>query len=74
MMPGHVKYVKDIQPGAPYLVGGTDEENCKMLAKLCKKNWVTALTRCFSLGAAVATIRSRRGGRGVQRRSAADRS
>lgn len=32
----HLK--KRIAPGALYLVGGTDKENCKQLARLCKKN------------------------------------
>ena len=51
-----MKYVKGrIQPGTPYLVGGTDEENCKMLAKLCKKELGYGPETLFSLGAAVAT-------------------
>ena len=36
-------------------MGGTDEENCKMLAKLCKKELGYGPETLFSLGAAVAT-------------------
>ena len=56
VIPGIVKYVKTrIQPGTPYLVGSTDEENGKMLAKLCKKELGYGPEMLFSIGAAVAT-------------------
>lgn len=56
VMPGLVKYVKSrIQPGTPYLVGSTDPENGKMLAKLCKKELGYGPETLFTLGAAVAT-------------------
>ena len=49
----HLK--KRIAPGALYLVGGTDKENCKQLARLCKKELGRAPEMIFELGAAVAT-------------------
>ena len=49
----HLK--KRIAPGAFYLVGGTDKENCKQLARLCKKELGRAPEMIFELGAAVAT-------------------
>lgn len=56
VMPGLVKYAKEhMESGAPYQVGGTDKENCKMLAKLCKKEFGYAPREIFLLGAAVAT-------------------
>ena len=56
VMPGLVNYVKGrILPGTPYLVGGTDKENCKMLAKLCKQEFGYGPEELFSVGAAVAT-------------------
>ncbi len=56
VMPALVKYAKEhMEPDAPYLVGGTDKENCKMLAKLCKKEFGYAPEELFLLGAAVST-------------------
>ena len=56
VMPALVAHVKKrIAPGALYLVGGTDKENCKQLAKLCKKELGHAPEMIFELGAAVAT-------------------
>lgn len=56
VMPALVQYAKEhMEPGAEYLVGGTDLENCKMLAKLCKKELGRAPVDLFLLGAAVAT-------------------
>ena len=56
VMPALVAHVKKrIAPGALYLVGGTDKENCKQLAKLCKKELGNAPEMIFELGAAVAT-------------------
>ena len=46
---------KPTAPGALYLVGGTDKENCKQLARLCKKELGRAPEMIFELGAAVAT-------------------
>lgn len=56
VMPGLVEQTKKrMADGAPYLVGGTDEGNIKMLAKLCKKEFGRAPECTFLLGAAVAT-------------------
>ena len=56
VMPALAAYAKKrIAPDTPYLVGGTDKENCKHLAKLCKKELGYAPEMIFELGAAVAT-------------------
>ncbi len=56
VMPGLVEQAKKrMTDGSPYLVGGTDEGNIKMLAKLCKKEFGRAPEGTFLLGAAVAT-------------------
>lgn len=56
VMPGLVEQAKKrLVPGGLYLVGGTDEGNIKMLAKLCKKEFGYAPACTFLLGAAVAT-------------------
>lgn len=44
-----------MEPGAPYQVGGTDEENIRQLARLCKKAYGYPPVQTFLLGAAVAT-------------------
>lgn len=56
VMPGLIAQSKKrMADGAVYLVGGTDEGNIKMLAKLCKKEFGRAPAGTFLLGAAVAT-------------------
>ena len=56
VMPALVQHAKArMQKGGHYMVGTTDMENGKMLAKLCKKELGTAPDCIFLLGAAVAT-------------------
>ena len=56
VMPALVKYAREhMEAGSPYQVGGTDLENCKMLAKLCKKELGYGPENLFLLGAAVST-------------------
>lgn len=56
VMPGLIAQTKKrMAEGGLYLVGGTDEGNIKMLAKLCKKEFGRAPAGTFLLGAAVAT-------------------
>lgn len=56
VMPGLIEQAKKYRTdGTKYLVGGTDEGNIKMLAKLCKKEFGRAPETTFLLGAAVAT-------------------
>lgn len=56
VMPGLIEQAKKrMAEGAKYMVGGTDEGNIKMLAKLCKKEFGRAPEGTFLLGAAVAT-------------------
>lgn len=56
VIPGLVEQAKKhLVPGGVYLVGGTDEGNIKVLAKLCRKELGYAPAGTFLLGAAVAT-------------------
>lgn len=56
VMPGLVKYLTEhLVPKGKYMVGTTDMENGKMLAKLCKQAVGYAPEHIFLLGAAVAT-------------------
>ena len=56
VMPALVDYTKKrIAPHGMYMVGTTDMENGKMLAKLCKKEFGYAPETIFMLGAAVAS-------------------
>ena len=58
VMPGLIRHaLKRRRPDVDetYLVGGTDEANIKMLAKMCKKEFGRAPDGTFLLGAAVAT-------------------
>lgn len=56
VMPGLIAAAKKRMPdGAPYMVGGTDQVNIKMLAKLCRKEFGRAPLTTFLLGACVAT-------------------
>ena len=56
VMPALVKFAREhMDEGSEYLVGGTDKENIKVLAKLCKKESGYAPAQTFLLGAAVST-------------------
>jgi DegV family protein with EDD domain len=58
VMPALVKRLKEKyvpENNGYYLIAGTDMENCKMLAKLCKKELGTAPRGLYLLGAAVST-------------------
>ncbi len=56
VMPALVKFAREhMDEGSEYLVGGTDKENIKVLAKLCKKEYGYAPAQTFLLGAAVST-------------------
>ena len=58
VIPGLVRHaLKRRRPDVDetYLVGGTDEQNIKMLAKLCKAEFGCAPAATFLIGAAVAT-------------------
>lgn len=58
VMPALIKRMKaryTFDDGGYYIIGGTDMGNCKMLAKMCKKEFGKAPEDLFLLGAAVAT-------------------
>ncbi|MEG2931048.1 MAG: DegV family protein, partial [Ruthenibacterium sp.] len=56
VMPGLISYVKKrIASDGGYMIGTTDMENGKLLARLCKKELGSAPQCIFLLGAAVAT-------------------
>ncbi len=56
VMPGLIAQAKKrMAEGSPYGVGGTDEGNIKMLAKMCKAEFGRPPVATFLLGACVAT-------------------